>query len=253
MPAKTAASRETTLPPRPRRDGAAVSRVDDAYRQILSMITGGVVGEGDRLPSEAELATRTGVSRPVVRQALSRLQHAGIVKVRWGSGTYVQDATGTQSSDPSFGPVRSLDEVRHAYAFRAAMEGGAAALAAELRPAGPIATAHRALDRLENTLETSVQAQDSDLEFHFAIAAASGNPFFERVLRSIQRPLEFSIGLARSLSLTHPHERRLVVQAEHVAVLAAVEAGDPAAARQAMERHLVNACRRLFEGPGPAG
>jgi DNA-binding FadR family transcriptional regulator len=235
---------------RPRRDGASGSRVDEAYRKILAMISSGAFGEGDRLPSEAELAANAGVSRPVVRQALSRLQHSGIVKVRWGAGTYVQNARGAAANEPSLGTVRGLDEVRHAYVFRAAMEGDAAALAAELRLAAPIAAAWRALEKLETVLDTSVEAQDADLAFHFALAQASGNPFFERVLRSIQRTLEFSIGLTRSLSLTHPHGRRLIVQAEHVAVLTSIEAGDPAAARDAMRRHLANACQRLFEGPG---
>jgi GntR family transcriptional regulator, transcriptional repressor for pyruvate dehydrogenase complex len=236
--------------PRPRRIAAAGSRSDEAYRKILALITDGALVGGDRLPSEGEMATRIGVSRPVIRQALARLQHAGVVKVRWGAGTYVQDANGATPTDPGFGPVRGLDEVRHAYVFRAALEGDAAALAAQARLAGPIADAHRALEKLEMALGTSLEAQEADLAFHLAIAAASGNPFFERVLRSIQHPMAFSINLTRTLSLTHPQERRVIVQAEHVAVLRAIEAGEAGEARLAMRRHLENACRRLFQGPG---
>jgi len=69
------------------------------------------------------------------------------------------------------------------------------------------------------------------------------------VLRTIQRPLEFSVSLTRTLALAHPTERRLNVMSEHVAILEAIEAGDPDKARTAMRLHLQNACRRLFQGP----
>ena len=61
------------------------TRVDEAYVQILALITEGRLVGGERLPSEGELSASIGVSRPVIRQALSRLQYAGIVKVRWGA------------------------------------------------------------------------------------------------------------------------------------------------------------------------
>jgi DNA-binding FadR family transcriptional regulator len=99
-------------------------------------------------------------------------------------------------------------------------------------------------------VETGVVGQEPDLAFHFAIAAASQNPLFERVLRSIQRSLEFTISLTRSMALTYPMERRRIVQAEHVAILAAIEAGEPDQARTAMRLHLGNSCTRLFLGPG---
>jgi GntR family transcriptional regulator, transcriptional repressor for pyruvate dehydrogenase complex len=225
------------------------SRVDEAYVRILALITEGKLGVGERLPSEGELATTIAVSRPVIRQALGRLQYAGVVKIRWGAGTFVQDASRAASGGPTFGPVQSLDEVRQVYTFRSTIEGDAAALAAEQRLADPIAAAHRALAMLEKTLGTSNEAKQADLEFHLAISAACGNPYYWRVLRSIQQSVEFSISLTRTLSLTHPHERRLLVQAEHVAVLDGIEAGDPERARNAMRLHLSNACRRLFQGP----
>ncbi len=230
-----------------------VSRVEEAYRGILGLITDGALAEGDRLPSEPEMATTLGVSRPVIRQALSRLQQVGVVDVRWGAGSYVRDVAGARQGDPTFGPVRSLDEVRFAYEFRAAIESDAAALAAERRLSGPLAAARRALDQLDLALDGKQVGQEPDLAFHFAIAAASGNPFYERVMRSIQRPLEFSISLTRTLSTTHPNDRRLDVQSEHVAILEAIEAGNSEKARAAMRTHLQNACRRLFQGPGDTG
>jgi GntR family transcriptional repressor for pyruvate dehydrogenase complex len=243
---------ERQAPPRKSRahGNTERTRVDEAYVRILALITDGRLVGGERLPSEGELATTIGVSRPVIRQALSRLQYAGIVKVRWGSGTFVQDANRAASGGPTFGPVQSLDEVKHVYVFRSSIEGDAASLAAEQLLADPLAAAQRALDKLGRCLGTSNEAKEADLEFHLAITAACGNPYYLRVLHSIQQSVEFSIGLTRTLSLTHPEERRLLVHAEHVAVLEAIKARNPEAARAAMRLHLANACRRLFQGPG---
>ncbi len=233
-----------------KRQRAGGSLVDEAYRKILAMITEGALTGGERLPTEGEMASSIGVSRPVVRQALSQLQHAGVVEVRWGSGTYVQKPGAVQEKDQSFAPVRSLDEVRHAYMFRATIEGEAAALAAEQGSKQALQGVYDALEKLEKALSTSAEAQEADLEFHMAIAAASGDPFYLRTLISVRPSVEFSINLLRTLSLTHPRDRLLIVQAEHVAVLKAIEAGDADAARSAMQLHLNNACKRLFQGPG---
>jgi GntR family transcriptional repressor for pyruvate dehydrogenase complex len=229
---------------------AGVSRVEEAYRRILALITEGALTQGDRLPSEPEMAASFGISRPVIRQALTRLQQAGVVDVRWGAGSYVRNVGQTGGSDPTFGPIRSLEEVRFTYELRAAIEGEAAALAAERGPSPALDAARKALAKLDDVLATDVVGQDADLEFHFAIAAASQNPFFERMLRSIRPSLEFSINLARTLSLTFPHERLRIVQAEHIAILRSIEAGDPVAAREAMRAHVLNALRRIFQGPG---
>ena len=228
----------------------AKSRVDEVYRRIVGLIAENELGDGDRLPSETVMAARFGASRPVVREALTRLQEGGIVSIRWGAGSYVRDVAGIARSEPTFGPVRSLEEVRHAYILRAALEGDAAALAAEHAPPAAIEAIRRLVDRLETVLATDLTAQDIDIEFHLAVAAAAQNPLFERVLRSMDELTRFSIGLSRTLSLTHPEERRLVVQSEHVAILEAIEARDPERARQAMRLHLANACRRIFQGPG---
>jgi len=232
----------------PARTGA--SRVDAAYRAILQLITERPLSAGDRLPSEAEMAETFGISRPVVRQALSRLQEAGVVDVRWGAGSYVRNPDEAPRNGASFGPVRCLEEVRLVYELRAAVEGDAAALAAERRNATTLAPLHAALAKMDKAVSLDEIGQQADLALHLAVATASQNPFFEQMLRSIRRPLEFSISLARTLSLTYADERLRIVQAEHVAIFEAIAAGTPERARRAMRAHLSNACQRIFLGPG---
>ena len=72
-------------------------------------------------------------------------------------------------------------------------------------------------------------------------------------MEAMRTPIEFTINLARSLALARPLEHLLTVQAEHVVMFEAIEAGDKEAARNAMRAHIANACSRIFEGPGSGG
>ena len=81
-----------------------------------------------------------------------------------------------------------------------------------------------ALDRMAIAIEQGIVGMNADLEFHFAVARASGNEFFEAVMESMRTPLEFAVNLARSLSLKRPMDHLLTVQAEHVAMFEAIEA-----------------------------
>lgn len=74
------------LKPVPRR-----SVTDDVFEQIVGEVVRGDVPAGDPLPSERRLAEVLGVSRPSVREALKRLDHAGLVDVRQGDSTVVRD------------------------------------------------------------------------------------------------------------------------------------------------------------------
>lgn len=226
------------------------SRAEEAHRRILALISEGALVQGDRLPSEAEMALSFGISRPVIRQALARLQQAGIIDVRWGAGSYVRGSGTGKAEEPSFGPLRGLNEIAYTFQLRMGIECEAAALAALRGPSEARKRIREALDRLDVAVATDTVGQDADLDFHFAIAAATGNPFFERVMAVLRPPLEFCISLARTLSLTHPYERLRSVQTEHEAVWKAIEANDAEGAREAMRVHLQNGLKRIHLGPG---
>jgi DNA-binding FadR family transcriptional regulator len=221
--------------------------------RMAELIERGEFNDGDRLPAEVELADRFGVSRPVIREALSRLRAAGMIVSRKGSGSYVQkrmDAAPRIMDAVGFGPVNSLAEVRKCYEFRIGLEGEAAYYAAQNRTPEMLLIMREALDKMETATAHGMVGMSADLEFHVAVARASGNEFFETVMQSMRMPIEFAINLARSLSLTRPLEHLRTVQTEHVVMLEAIEAGDKDAARLAMRTHIENACSRVFEGPG---
>lgn len=226
---------------------------DHLSTRIAELIGRGEFDNAGKLPSELALANRFGVSRPVVREALSHLRSTGFIVSRKGSGSYIRKRPGTPPQlvgAVGFGPVNSLAEVRKCYEFRIGLEGEAAYCAAQNRTPEMLAAMREALERMEAAISSGVIGMSADIEFHIAVARASGNEFFEAVMQSMRMPIEFAINLARSLTLTRPFEHLRAVQTEHVVMFEAIEARDKDAARLAMRTHIEKACLRVFEGPG---
>jgi GntR family transcriptional repressor for pyruvate dehydrogenase complex len=221
--------------------------------RIAELIGRGEFDDAGRLPSEVVLANRFGVSRPVVREALSHLRSMGFIVSRKGSGSYIKKPAETAPHHlgaVGFGPVNSLAEVRKCYEFRIELEGEAAYYAAQNRTPETLAAMREALKRMEAAISRGLVGMSADLEFHMAVARAFENEFFEAVMQSMRMPIEFAINLARSLTLTRPLEHLRVVQTEHVMMFEAIEAQDKDAARLAMRAHIEDACMRIFERLG---
>jgi DNA-binding FadR family transcriptional regulator len=217
---------------------------DRIYSDILNSILEGDFKEGDRLPTEHALAERFETSRPTVREALARLRADGIIVTRRGSGTTVG-----KKPDPDvrrFAPLETLSDIRRCYEFRVTTESGAAALAAIKADEDDLAAITHAWEELERIVESQGIGAKDDFAFHVAIARASKNQFFITVMSYIEEQVVFSMNLSRNLSLVKTVERQRLVQAEHLAVLDAIRARDPARAGKAMREHLERALERMF-------
>lgn len=221
--------------------GARLSdRVADALEAELR---GGRIAAGDRLPTEAALATQFGVSRTVVREAVSRLKSVGLVESRQGSGVYARAA--------GFSPLNF--DARHAGSraavvqiveVRRALESEVAALAAERRDAADLQAIRGCIAALDAAVAAGGDGVDEDVRFHRAIADAARNPFLMDTLDYLG---QFLHGATR---VTRANEARRLdfaqaVSAEHARIVDAIAAGDPAAARQAAADHMHNAIRRI--------
>src|SRR5579862_8553656 len=179
------------------------SVTDLVRHQLIEMIESGRIAVGDRLPSEAELAKAFGVSRPVVREALVSLRILGLTSSRSGRGTYVES---NQIRRPlSFGGLspEQLNEVR------SYLEIPCAALAAERRR-------DEDLERLGRLVEEFRTADDPtrrvrvDSQFHVAVARATGNPLFARLVEDIRKAVE-----EQALAVSLTPGRRLEATREH--------------------------------------
>lgn len=248
-------------PAQPARAKTHPQRIVDG---VTARIRGGELKPGDRVPSEPELMREFGVSRSVVREAVSRLQASGLVETRQGVGTFVLDKSAAE-------PLLHVDgnglEVRRKLALlelRISIESDAASLAAQRRTEAHLAAMRQALDAFDAHRRSGESTVEDDFRFHAQIAAATGNEYFEEVLRNLgsatirrgearpepasaapesgaadAAPLRFGDA---SPSLEHHKE---TTQREHETIYAAIRRGDAAAARAAMFMHLSNSRERL--------
>lgn len=216
------------------------------YQHIIEIIVAGEFAVNERLPSETDLAARFGASRPVVREALARLRDDGVIVSRQGSGSYVKRRPDVAVLNLSTGG--SIDDIQRCFEFRHGLEGTAAALAAERWEEPDLAEIRAAYDALELTIKNAELGVEADEHFHIAVARATHNPYYVSVQSSLQPHIRYGMNLTRNLSMMRTAERVRLVQDEHNAILEAIAARRPDAARDAMQRHIANARRRVFEG-----
>lgn len=214
---------------------------DEIYERLHDLLGSASFPRGSRLPTELELARRFAVSRTVLRQALARLREEGHIASRRGSGSYVREPP--RPISPSFGPLHSIPDMRAFLDFRCSLESEVAAHAARCATPAACGTIREALTRLEQNM----LSLESDVAFHHAIARATGNRFFLSTVEAYQEQMIAGIRLTRELA-GRPNEERLPeIAREHSCIVAAIEAMDEAAAREAMAAHLRGGIRRLFE------
>jgi GntR family hexuronate regulon transcriptional repressor len=200
-------------------------------RTIAAAIEDGRYAPGDRLPSERELADDFGVSRPTIRDAMIALEFQGLVEARQGSGVYVKAAPQI-SEEASERDVSALELAE----ARRLFEGEACALAAAIITDDQLAL----LDRLVADMGRDVAAEDfekHELEFHLAIARATGNAAICATVEDLWTLRRQSTGCAAALRRARANGRGDFV-GEHHRIASALRTRDSKAARQAMHGHL---------------
>ena len=150
---------------------------------LLARITRGEYKAGDRLPSEQELMGAYGVGRNTVREAMQSLRTLGLVEIRPRLGAKVLDA-GAQNAFASSAVSALLREetVKELYDVRLILEPAAAAKAAVNRTEEDLVAIRRARTHFHLAYEMRAPVWEADIEFHQAIAAASGNSVLARIL-----------------------------------------------------------------------
>lgn len=202
---------------------------------------------GHKLPSEAELIDEFGVSRTVVREAVTRLRAEGFVETFQGRGSFVLAVPQSSSFTVESAALRTHRDVVDMIDFRLGVESETAALAAARIDEAGRATIRDALAAFVSA--PPADAVEADYRFHRAVAAVSGNRFCLELLDALG-PMMIMLPRTRlgdEYSMTDGgHAAR--VQREHDDIAAAVVAGDPDTARAAMRVHLGNTRRRLDAG-----
>lgn len=208
-------------------------------------IRDGRLAPGDKLPTEAAIMGEFGVSRTVVREALSKLQASGLVETRHGIGTFVVgfgDAAPFRIAPEQFATLRDVVAVLE---LRIGLETEAAALAAQRRSADNLADMRSALDAFAAAIEEGRDAVGPDFQFHLEVARATQNDHFVDLMTTLGATI---IPRAR-LDGPQPanDERRDYlrrVNSEHESIFDAIAGQDGEAARAAMRTHLANSRER---------
>lgn len=219
---------------------------EEAVEALAAPIHSGQLKPGDKLPTESEIMQQLGVSRTVVREAVSRLQASGLVETRHGIGTFVSDPADTPLQIPLSAVTTAVDALR-LLELREAVEVEAARLAAQRRSAAQLQEIRQALDTLRSleaaTISDPQQTVDADYAFHRAMADATGNPYFQEFLKHLGRA---AIPRARLSIDLKAHARYLrSLNKEHERLYQAIAAQDADAAAKAVRFHLGNSRMRL--------
>ena len=203
---------------------------------VLALILRGALAPGQRL-NEPDLAARLGVSRVPVREALRTLESSGLVVARKHAGVFVRELA----------PA----EVRHLYELRALYDSFAGRKAAAL-PTLPRRTLCRTLDASVRAMARAARAGDvqtyysENLQFHWAIVEAAGNPALTLQYRAVVQQLH----LSRLKNLSHTTGMQVSV-AEHKGIATALRTGNAAQAEALLAAHVTRAHEQLATRPNP--
>ncbi len=198
---------------------------DEAILRIKDLIIQGDLKPGDRLPSEAELATRFGLSRGSLREAVRALSLVKVLDVRQGAGTYVTSL----EPDVLLDAVSFLidfhrdDRLLHILGVRRVIEPTAAAMATT-RISDELITTLRDLTSKASALTDVEKLVAYDLEFHRLITVECGNPVLASLVEQFTVPTTRA-RVWRGLAVTDAIERTIQ---EHTDIVDAIALRDPA-------------------------
>ena len=217
----------------------------EVVKALEARLLAGEIAPGDKLPTESEIMASFGVSRGVVREALSRLQAARLVQTQHGVGTFALEPRTDGSFRLDSPSIDGHADLLQALELRTSIESDAAGLAANRRTEAQLADMRAALADFEANLSVVGQTVSPDFRFHLAIAQATGNRYYSELMSQLGLAVIPRTRVSSSRmgpESREPHLRK--VNQEHHDIYAAIERQDPEAARAAMRIHLVNSRER---------
>lgn len=244
---KQAGDLRMSTPIAPRMMRRSRSLAVDLVDVLSSRIKDGTYAVGMRMPTEADIMAAHGVSRTVVREAVSRLQQARLVVTQHGIGSFVSEALPEEQGfriDPV--DVETVVDIVNVLELRVSLETESAGLAAARRNLRQLSEMHGAISEFESCAARGADTLEADFRFHLGIAEATQNPHFFELMRHLGTTV---IPRARVNSAELAKEEKSAylnrVNREHRVIYDAIERQDADAARAAMRVHLTNSRERL--------
>ena len=209
------------------------SLTQQVVEHISSLIASGSLVPGEKLPPEFEIVRREGVSRTVVREAMSKLQAAGLVATRHGVGTFVCEPANRTDFGLEHRATGTAEDVLAVLELRIGLEA-----------------MRLAMEAFRDEIVSGQGAIDPDFRFHLEIARAAGNPYILDILTTLGPKV-----IPRSrfqIDEQEPQRQEYLkrINNEHEDIYNAIVRADPEASRAAVRNHLGNSRERMKQAAG---
>lgn len=218
------------------------STVELVVERIAQVIRDQKLGAGARLPGEFELVDQLKVSRPVLREALARLQSMGLVDIQRGRGTFVGSTDSLASCVQMLRTALTISpqELLSYAELRSAIEVQAARQAAERATDEDVAELESILVELNSEDRPYAELLQIDFRFHRKLIDVAGNALMSNLMEVI-----YEFVLAQMAQTTPSPRENKLGRRLHQEIVSAVKAGNPDEAECAMREHMQAVLERL--------
>jgi GntR family galactonate operon transcriptional repressor len=220
-------------------------RADAVVDHLIELIVSGGIQPDQLLPVESALCGAYGVSRTVIREAIKSLEAKGLLRARQGVGTLVSAQESWNLLDPAVlaAIVRHDDRydiLDQLIEVRTSLESSLAREAARRATPADVAELRDLMARLDAAVQEPDLLDDVDVAFHERIMLASGNQLGRAIVHTVHAKARHSPRYVGHSTLTHRRQSNR----QHLAVLEAIEAGDPDTAASLMAEHIATSWQR---------
>jgi GntR family transcriptional repressor for pyruvate dehydrogenase complex len=215
---------------------------DLVVERIAHVIKEQNLSAGERLPGEHELVEQLKVSRPVLREALARLQSMGLVDIQRGRGTFVGNRTSLANCVRLLRSAVTISpqELRSYAELRTAIEVQAARQAAELATEDDVAELAAILKQLDDQNLPYAEALELDFRFHRRLIDIAGNPLMQNMIEVI-----YEFVLTQMVRTTPSPRENKLGRRLHREIVAAIADHDADSAERVMREHMEVVLSRL--------
>jgi len=217
--------------------------------QIIEAIQKGVYKIGDKLPSEREIAEKTGVSRPSVREALVALDVMGIIETKRGDGSYIRGGVINREVE-----LQTLSVLERTQSFFEVLEARKILEEGVVRAATQKATS-KDLKKMQMALEAArkaVKNQDyeqfekADWDFHTAILKTLDNSVIEAAISPLINAMRDKLwAKIKEYSLSETMAKKTI--REHERIFEAIKEKKGEVAARELVKHLGSSMARLLK------
>ncbi|MCK1357575.1 FadR/GntR family transcriptional regulator [Bradyrhizobium sp. 199] len=219
---------------------------DQVFEQISAFIRAGRFPPGSRLPPERELTAMLNTSRQTVREAIYRAELIGLIETRHGAGSFVVSRNARPIEDNSLIDLirTEVGRIGEFFELRRVLEGWCAQHAAKVGKRADFAALKARLDVMRKLEVTDPAWEENDIEFHRALAAATGNPLAVQMMEILRETFSAFYRLKQFIPKREEHG---LIWQHHRDVYDALRARAPERARAAIIAHMDFVEERLAE------